>query len=98
MSGDVSKPWPFKSTGGAAKTDQVLINIRQRAIALLRTQKRAIHTGELATLLEVPTHQVQLALHEPLRDNAVRFSSSEGWDLVQPQALMQTRDGGQGTL
>jgi cytidylate kinase len=101
MSGDVSKPrpasgWPFMAAPGAPNN---YAEIRERALEILRREKRAIHSGELAQLLQVPTHQVHVVMQQPLVDRAVRFSSSEGWDIVAPYTLIETRqDDGQRSL
>lgn len=59
-----------------------LETLRKRALELLQLEGRPVHTGMLATLLQVPTHQVHTALHNCHLQGVVRFTSSEGWALI----------------
>jgi hypothetical protein len=99
MSADVStKPrhrWPFISPIAMTTTNPTEI-LRQRALERLAQEGRAIHTGTLAAQLGVPTHQVQLALHHPHQTGKVRFTSSDGWELMP--AAEKTVHEGQGRL
>lgn len=56
--------------------------LRKRALELLQLEGRPVHTGSLALLLQVPTHQVHTALHNCHLQGVVRFTSSEGWELI----------------
>jgi hypothetical protein len=71
--------WPFMSTIDQHEA------LRQRVIELLTREQRAMHTGELAGLLQVKTHQIQTAMHSAHQTGKVWFVSSEGWSL--PPAL-----------
>lgn len=82
MSADVSKPrhpWPFMSP--ITTTDTEIEAIRTRVLELLVSEGRAIHTGDLAVRLELPTHRIHTAMHHPLLAGKVWFVSSEGWSL-----------------
>lgn len=65
-----------------SNADTTVEDLRARAIKLLTREARPVHTGEIALLLQVPTHQVHTALHHPYQAGKVRFISSEGWSLT----------------
>lgn len=92
MSADVSnpRPWPFMSTA-ILTTDAELEAIRTRVLQLLANEGRAIHTGEIAMRLQLPTHQIATAMHHPHQAGKVWFVSSEGWSLP-PAATREPDD------
>jgi DNA-binding IclR family transcriptional regulator len=66
--------------------------LRDRAIDLLSREKRAMHTGELAQMLGVLTHQVHSALHHRLQNGTLWFSSSDGYQLPPASASRNADD------
>jgi hypothetical protein len=62
-------------------TADALIALRDRVKQLLRAEQRAMHTGDIAARLAVPTHQIHTAMHVPLQRGEVWFRSSEGYSL-----------------
>lgn len=67
--------------------------LRGRVLQLLQDERRAMHTGEIAARLGVPTHQVQSAMHVPLQRGTAWFHSSEGYSLP-PAGRAATPDDG----
>ena len=72
--------------------------LRKRAVETLRREGRAMHTGELAMLLAVPTYMVHTALHQVQLANIVRLTSTQGWDLVEQRTPLFPPDDGQQQL
>jgi hypothetical protein len=64
--------------------------LAQRVIDLLASEGKPMHTGEIAALLGVYTHQVQTAMHHPCLTGRARFFSSEGYSV--PPAPEKLRD------
>lgn len=58
-----------------------LETVRDRVFDLLRQEGRAMHTGDIAARLAVPTHLVHTAMHIPLQRGEAWFRSSEGYSL-----------------
>lgn len=72
-----------------------LDTLRDRALKLLEDERRAMHTGDMATRLGVPTHKVHGAMHVPLMRGRVWFSSSEGYSLAPLDRRTAGDDGSQ---
>lgn len=73
-------------------------DLRGRALALLASERRAMHTGELAQLLQAKTSEVHTAMHPAYQTGKVHFSSSEGWSIAPPFTPLQPHDDNQGSL
>jgi predicted ArsR family transcriptional regulator len=65
---------------------------RARVIELLRQERRAMHTGEIAARLGIPTHMVHQAMNVPLQRKDVWFHSSEGYSIPPPATIPRPTD------
>jgi hypothetical protein len=71
---------------------------RARVIELLRHEGCAMHTGEIAVRIGVPTHLVHTCMHVPLQRFEVGFSSSEGYFLIAQEYRTAVDNGTQPRL
>jgi hypothetical protein len=75
-----------------------LDTVRERVMQLLKQEGRAMHTGEIAARLAIPTHQVHSAMHIPLQRREAWFASSKGYSLPPTDPRRVVADDSQQTI
>jgi hypothetical protein len=79
-----------------SQTSQAMLEeTSKRVMELLAAEGRAMHGGDIAARLAVPTHMVHTSMHVPLQRGEAWFHASEGYSLPAREQRQPQADDGQ---